>query len=344
MTSFPIDPLLPAVRQHFARAGRLVVQAEPGAGKTTRVPLALLDSDWLQGRKIIMLEPRRLAARSAARFMARSLGERVGATVGYRVRLDTRVGPDTRIEVVTEGVLTRLLQADPALESVGLVIFDEFHERSLQTDLGLALCLDSQTALREDLRLLVMSATLDGAAVSALLGDADVLSCAGRSYPVTTHYRPLRSDFSRQRRLFCSEVAAVVVKILGETRGSVLLFLPGAGEIRLVRSALQAADLPADVQLAPLMGQLDAAAQDKAIQPAENGQRKLVLATAIAETSLTIEGISVVIDAGLMRLSRFDPNTGLDRLITQPVSQAAATQRCGRAGRLAAGECFRLLP
>lgn len=342
MTSFPIDSLLPAVRQHLDRSNRLVLQAEPGAGKTTRVPLALLDSDWLQGRKIIMLEPRRLAARSAARFMAHSLGERVGATVGYRVRLDTRVGPDTRIEVVTEGVLTRLLQADPLLESVGLVIFDEFHERSLQTDLGLALCLDSQTALREDLRLLVMSATLDGAAVSALLDDADVLNCEGRSYPVTTHYRPLRSDFSRQRRSFCNEVATAALKILGETRGSVLLFLPGAGEIRQVQSALQAADLPSDVQLTPLMGQLGAAAQDKAIQPAKDGQRKLVLATAIAETSLTIEGISVVIDAGLMRLSRFDPNTGLDRLLTQSVSQAAATQRCGRAGRLAAGECFRL--
>jgi len=342
MVSFPVDSLLPAVRQHLARSNRLVLQAEPGAGKTTRVPLALLDSDWLQGRKIIMLEPRRLAARSAARFMARSLGERVGATVGYRVRLDTRVGPDTRIEVVTEGVLTRLLQADPALESVGLVVFDEFHERSLQTDMGLALCLDSQSALREDLRLLVMSATLDGAAVSGLLGDCDVLSCEGRSYPVTKHYRPLRNDFSRQRRNFCNEVAAVALKILGQTRGSVLLFLPGAGEIRQVQSALQTADLPADVQLAPLMGQLDAAAQDRAIQPAEDGQRKLVLATAIAETSLTIEGITVVIDAGLMRMSRFDPNTGLDRLITQPVSRAAATQRCGRAGRLAAGECFRL--
>ena len=342
MASFPIDSLLPAVRQHFARSNRLVLQAEPGAGKTTRVPLALLDSDWLKGRKIIMLEPRRLAARSAARYMARSLGERVGATVGYRVRLDTRVGPDTRIEVVTEGVLTRLLQADAALESAGLVIFDEFHERSLQTDLGLALCLDSQTALREDLRLLVMSATLDGTAVSALLDDADVLDCKGRSYPVTTYYRPLRTDFSRQRRSFCHEVAAVVLQILGETRGSVLLFLPGAGEIRQVQNALQTAGLPVDVQLAPLMGQLNAAAQDKAIQPAEDGRRKLVLATAIAETSLTIEGITVVIDAGLMRMSRFDPNTGLDRLITQPVSQSAAAQRCGRAGRLAAGECFRL--
>jgi ATP-dependent RNA helicase HrpB len=342
VAGFPVDSLLPAVRQSLSQSSRLVLQAEPGAGKTTRVPLALLECDWLQGRKIIMLEPRRLAARSAARYMARSLGERVGATVGYRVRLDTRVGPQTRIEVVTEGVLTRLLQADPALESAGMVIFDEFHERSLQTDLGLALCLDTQAVLREDLRLLVMSATLDSAAISALLGDAEVLGCKGRSYPVTTHYRPLRNDFSRQRRGFCSEVASVTLGILGETCGSVLLFLPGVGEIRQVQSALQAAGLPADVQLAPLMGQLDAAAQDKAIQPAETGQRKLVLATAIAETSLTIEGISVVVDAGLMRISRFDPNTGLDRLVTQPVSRAAATQRCGRAGRLAAGECFRL--
>ncbi len=342
MADLPIDVLLPAVREHLLKSTRLVLQAEPGAGKTTRVPLALLDCDWLQGRKILMLEPRRLAARTAARFMARTLGEAVGETVGYRVRLDSRAGPSTRIEVVTEGILTRMLQRDPALESVGLVIFDEFHERSLQADLGLALCLDSQSALREDLRLLVMSATLDGAAVSALLNNAKVLDCEGRSYPVLTHYRPLRNDYKKQRRNFCHEVAATTLQILNETQGSILLFLPGASEIRQVQSALQSAGLPADTQLTPLMGQLNTVAQDRAIQPANNGQRKLVLATAIAETSLTIEGINVVIDAGLMRLSRFDPNTGLDRLVTLSVSLASAVQRCGRAGRLAAGQCYRL--
>ena len=341
----PVDIVLPDLRHNLAvRHRNVVLQAPPGAGKTTRVPLALLNAGWLGDKKIVMLEPRRLAARAAARFMARSLGERVGETVGYRVRLDTRVGPSTRIEVVTEGVLTRLLQHDPALEAVGLVVFDEFHERSLQADLGLALCLDSQAALREDLRIVVMSATLDGAAVARLLGDAPILTSEGRSYPVNKRYRPTRAQFTRQRRAFAEDVLQTVLTVLREEVGSLLVFLPGVAEIRQLEAALKSAGPGDEFVLAPLHGQLDALAQDTAIQPASEGKRKLVLATAIAETSLTIEGIRVVVDTGLMRVQRFDPNSGLTRLVTLPVSQAAADQRCGRAGRLQAGVCYRLWP
>ncbi len=342
MHSLPIDQLLPDLRRTLTQECNAVLQAAPGAGKTTRVPLALLDAPWLQNRKIIMLEPRRLAARAAARFMAKSLGERVGETVGYRVHLDNRVGPATRVEVVTEGILARMLQQDPTLEAAGLVIFDEFHERSLAGDLGLALCLDSQSALREDLRLLLMSATLDGDAVAQLLGDAPLLSSAGRSFPVTQQYRPVRAHFARERRAFCHEVARQVLAALRDEEGSILVFLPGAGEIRQLQALLEAAPLDESVLLAPLYGQLSAQAQDAAIQPAAAGRRKVVLATAIAETSLTIEGIRVVIDAGLTRQLRFDPNTGLSQLVTVPVSQASAEQRCGRAGRLQAGVCYRL--
>lgn len=342
MRCLPIDALLPEIQQSLAGSPNLVLQAAPGAGKTTRVPLALLDGEWLAGRKIILLEPRRLAARAAARFMAASLGERVGETVGYRVRLDKRVGPRTRIEVVTEGMLSRLLQDDPALDGIGLVIFDEFHERSLPADLGLALCLDSQSALRDDLRLLVMSATLDGEAVAALMGGAPLLSSEGRSYPVEIRYRPTRSDYARQRHAFCEEVAALARRVAEREPGSLLVFLPGAAEIRQVHGALQAAGLPGDVLLAPLYGRLDPHEQDAAIRPAAGGRRKVVLATSIAETSLTIEGIRVVIDAGLARQLRFDPNTGLDRLVTLPVSRAGGEQRAGRAGRLEAGICYRL--
>ena len=343
-SSLPIDSVLPALRHSLAIHPNAVIQAPPGAGKTTRVPLALLDADWLGDKKIVMLEPRRLAARAAARFMARCLGEEIGDTVGYRIRLDTRVGKSTRIEVVTEGVLSRLLQDDPTLDAVGLVLFDEFHERSLQADLGLALCLDSQAGLREDLRLVAMSATLDGAAVARLLGDAPVLTSEGRSYPVDTRYRPIRTPFARQRRAFVEEVLQTVLTVLREETGSVLLFLPGVGEIRQLDTALRSAALADDVIIAPLHGQLDGLAQDAAIRPAPAGKRKLVLATAIAETSLTIDGIRVVIDAGLMRLQRFDANSGLTRLVTLPVSRAAADQRCGRAGRLQAGVCYRLWP
>jgi ATP-dependent helicase HrpB len=342
MQTLPIDPLLPELRRTLTHQCNAVLQAAPGAGKTTRVPLALLDAPWLQNRKIIMLEPRRLAARAAARYMAASLGERVGETVGYRVHLDNRVGPATRIEVVTEGILARMLQQDPTLEAAGLVIFDEFHERSLAGDLGLALCLDSQSVLREDLRLLLMSATLDGDALAQLLGGAPLLSSTGRSFPVTQLYRPVRAHFARERRAFCHEVARQVLAALRDEEGSILVFLPGVGEIRQLQTLLQAAPLDESVLLAPLYGQLSAWSQDAAIQPAAAGRRKVVLATAIAETSLTIEGIRVVIDAGLTRLLRFDPNTGLSRLVTVPVSQASAEQRCGRAGRLQAGACYRL--
>lgn len=338
----PIEPLLPKLCDTLATQNNVVLQAPPGAGKTTRVPLVLLHSEWLGSQKIIMLEPRRLAARAAARFMAHQLNEGLGQTVGYRMRHDSQVGPTTRIEVVTEGVLTRMLQQDPALEGVGVVIFDEFHERSLAADLGLALCLDVQSVLREDLRLLVMSATLASTAVATLLGGAPVLTSEGRSYPVTQQHRPVQAQHARDRRAFCHEVAQNVRQILDEETGSVLLFLPGAAEIRQVEAALQAAGLAADITLTPLYGQLDMATQDRAILPAAAGQRKVVLATAIAETSLTIEGIRIVIDAGLMRKQRFDPNTGLTRLVTLPVSQAAADQRCGRAGRLQAGVCYRL--
>ncbi len=335
MASLPIDSLLPEIRATLAEKTALVIQAPPGAGKTTRVPLALLDAPWLAGRKLIMLEPRRLAARAAAQYMGKLLGERVGESVGYRVRMDTRVGPRTRIKVVTEGVLTRLLQHDPALADYGLVIFDEFHERSLHADLSLALCLEARQALRPDLRLVVMSATLDAAPVARLLGDAPLLTTAGRSFPVTTRYLPparLRIEM---------HVANTLRHVLAEEPGSVLVFLPGSGEIRKV-AALLAGRMPADVELMPLYGDLPQAAQDAAIVPAEAGRRKLVLATSIAETSLTIEGVRVVVDAGLMRVPRFDAVSGMTRLLTVRVSRASADQRRGRAGRLEAGVCYRL--
>jgi ATP-dependent helicase HrpB len=342
MSSLPIDALLPDLRRTLADVPNAVLQAPPGAGKTTRVPLALLDADWLGDRKIVLLEPRRLAARSAARFMARSRAEAVGETIGYRVRMDSKVGSRTRVEVVTEGVLTRMLQRDPMLESVALVVFDEFHERSLQADLALALCLDVQSELRHDLRLLVMSATLDGAAVARLLGDAPVLTSHGQSYPVATRYRPVPVSFAREPRAFCAAVAQTVRVALQEHSGSLLVFLPGESEIRRVERALRDGPLAAGVIVAPLYGRLTAHAQDSAIRPAPAGRRKVVLATAIAETSLTIEGIRVVIDAGLARAPRFDPGSGLTRLDTLPVSSAAADQRRGRAGRLEAGACYRL--
>lgn len=342
--SFPVDELLPELTTTLAQDLNVVLQAPPGAGKTTRVPLALLQAEWLGTKKIIMLEPRRIAARAAARFMAARLGESVGQTVGYRVRLDSQIGPQTRIEVVTEGILTRMLQHDPALEDVGVVIFDEFHERNLNSDLGLALCLDAQQGLRDDLRLLVMSATLDGVAVARLLDDAPILTSEGRSFSVEHRYLPVKANFQRDRRGFLHELTCNILTAIKQEAGSVLVFLPGAGEIRQVYNALQASLVGNDIILAPLFGQLTPAEQDAAIQPAPAGKRKVVLATAIAETSLTIEGIRVVIDSGLMRTPRFDPNTGLTQLVTLSVSQASADQRCGRAGRLQEGVCYRLWP
>jgi ATP-dependent helicase HrpB len=338
--NLPIEAVLPQLQQALAGHVNAVLQAAPGAGKTTRVPLALLVAPWLRGRKILMLEPRRLAARTAAHYMAQSLGESVGQTVGYRIRFDSRVSAATRIEVVTEGVLTRMLQSDPALEGVGLVIFDEFHERSLHTDLGLALCLETQSALRDDLKLLLMSATMDGTAAATLLGDAPVIVSAGRSFPVTVHHWAPPARASRDQTL--QHVVSAVMRALDEETGSILVFLPGTGEIRRVEQWLQAQVSNAEVMIAPLYGELSIEAQEQAIRPAPVGKRKVVLATNIAETSLTIEGIRIVIDAGLARVPRFDPSSGLTRLETINVSQAAADQRCGRAGRLESGVCYRL--
>ncbi len=344
--SLPIDELLPQLVTTLNKSQSVVVQAPPGAGKTTRVPLALLESDWLGSKKIIMLEPRRIAARAAARFMAASLGERVGETVGYRVRLDNKTSSKTKIEVVTEGILARLLQDDPSLENYGVVIFDEFHERNLNSDLGLALCIDSQHGLREDLKIIVMSATLDGAAVSKLLFDAPIITSEGRSYPVVIRHQALINNFACERRAFLMEVTQNIINVLDKEHGSMLVFLPGASEIRQVTSALkeglQAAQVTNTILIAPLFGQLTAAQQDAAIQPASVGKRKIVLASAIAETSLTIEGIRIVIDSGLIRIPHFDPNTGMTQLVTLAVSQANADQRSGRAGRLQEGVCYRL--
>jgi ATP-dependent helicase HrpB len=332
----PIDSVLPRVVEVLRHGTAAVITAPPGSGKTTRVPLALLGEPWLGGRRIIMLEPRRLAARAAAAYMARLLGESVGETVGYRIRMDSRVSSRTRIEVVTEGVLTRMLQSDPALDGVGLVIFDEFHERSLHADLGLALTLQSRALLRPDLRMLVMSATLDSHAVAALLADAPVVAGEGRIHPVTTLFASSRVDGAIE-----GAVAAAVVRATREHDGDVLVFLPGTAEIRRTAERLQAA-LPPHTDVLPLYGDLPQDAQDRAIAPSAPGRRKIVLATSIAETSLTIEGVRVVVDSGLMRVPRFSPRTGMTRLVTSPVSKAAADQRRGRAGRVGPGTCYRL--
>jgi ATP-dependent helicase HrpB len=333
--SLPVDEALPRLKAVLAARNAAVLVAPPGAGKTTRVPLALLDAPWLGSRKIVMQEPRRLAARAAARRMAATLGEAVGETVGYRVRLDSRVGPRTRIEVVTDGLFLRMLQDDPALEGIGCVIFDELHERGLEIDLAFALVRESQAALREDLRVIAMSATLDAGPVAERLGGASLVESAGRMFPVATRYL----DRAARGRIE-DTTASAIRAALREEAGSALVFLPGAGEIRRVRERL--ADLGPDIDVAPLYGDLPAAAQDLAIAPAPAGRRKVVLATAIAETSLTIEGVRIVIDAGLMRVPRFSPRSGMTRLETVRVSQASADQRRGRAGRLEPGVCYRL--
>src|SRR5581483_863256 len=337
MDLLPIENSLPSLRRALGNGRNAILTAPPGAGKTTRVPLALLDEPWLQGRRIIMLEPRRLAVRAAAHFMAVTLGEAVGRTVGYRMRLDTMVGPTTRIEVVTEGILTRLLQHDPSLAEYGIVIFDEFHERSLHADLDLALCLETQRLLRPDLRLLVMSATLDCEKVADLLDHAPVIACEGRLFPVDTRYqdRPASGPLDQ-------EVVRIVQRALKQERGSLLVFLPGMAEIRRVERRLLESRLDSTVLIAPLHGDLPQEAQDQAVMPAAPGTRKIVLATSIAETSLTIDGIRIVIDAGFLRTPRFDPRTGLTRLETIRVTQDSAEQRRGRAGRLEPGVCYRL--
>lgn len=340
MNPLPIDAVLPALREALSLRHEAVLEAPPGAGKTTRVPLALLDEPWLAGQRILMLEPRRLAARAAAERLAAELGEAVGETVGYRIRLDSRVGPRTRIEVVTEGILTRRLQDDPALEGVGLVIFDEFHERSLDADLALALTLNGRALLRDTpLRVLPMSATLEGERLAALLDDAPVVCSEGRMYPVEIHWgRPYQPGERIEPR-----VLQTVLQALDEEGGSLLVFLPGQAEIRRLHEQLsEALGERADILLCPLHGELELAAQRAAIEPAPGGKRKVVLATNIAETSLTIDGVRVVIDAGLARVPRFDPGSGMTRLDTQRISRASATQRAGRAGRMEPGVCYRL--
>ncbi|SMH45723.1 ATP-dependent helicase HrpB [Maritimibacter sp. HL-12] len=334
MTPLPIDHVLPDLRAALAEAGRAVLVAPPGAGKTTRVPLALLDR--VEGR-IVMLEPRRLAARAAAERMAETLGEPVGQTVGYRIRGEAKVSKSTRVEVVTEGILTRMLQSDPALQGIGAVIFDEFHERSLNADLGLALAWEAREALRDDLVLVVMSATLDAEPVAELLGGAPVVVSEGRAFPVETRW--LDAPLPATAR-FEAPVADLVLRAVAETNGGVLVFLPGEGEIRRVEAALSGR-LPPDCRIRPLFGALDMAAQRAAIRPEPEG-RKVVLATAIAETSLTIEDIRVVVDGGRARRARVDPGSGMSRLVTERVSKAEAAQRRGRAGRVAEGTCYRM--
>lgn len=333
----PIHAVLEPLKAVLAAGNTAVLAAPPGAGKTTVVPLALLDQPWLGGGRILVLEPRRIAARAAADRMASTLGETAGGTVGYRTRLQSRIGPQTRIEVITEGVFTRMILDDPGLEGVGAVLFDEFHERSLDADLGLALARETQGVLREDLRLLVMSATLDVAGVSRLLNGAPVIEAEGRAYPVETRYLG-RNPAER----FDEAMARACLTALGEETGSVLAFLPGQGEIhRVARLVHERLRLP-NVDVVPLYGGLDRAEQDRAIEPAAAGRRKLVLATSVAETSLTINGVRVVLDGGLSRVPRFEPSSGLTRLATVRVSRSSAEQRRGRAGRTEPGVCYRL--
>ena len=336
-TRLPIDDVLPDLLDALSQHASTVLVAPPGAGKTTRVPLALLEAPWRKEGKILVLEPRRLAARGAASRMAASLKEPLGERVGYRVRLGSKISARTRIELVTEGIFTRMILDDPALQGIAAVLFDEFHERSLDADLGLALALESQAALRPDLRLLVMSATLDGARIAARLGSCPVIESEGRAYPVDTRYRP-RDPAKRIE----DNVVEAVRAALGEESGSLLVFLPGQGEIKRVAERLSERITDPAIEIAPLYGAMDAAAQDKAVSPTRDGRRKIVLATSIAETSLTIEGVRIVIDSGLSRVPRYEPDLGLTRLETRRVSRASADQRRGRAGRTEPGVCYRL--
>jgi ATP-dependent helicase HrpB len=335
---FPITPLLPDIRTSLASQPRLVLEAPPGAGKTTQVPLALRDELWLEGRKIVMLEPRRIAARAAAQFMAQQLGEPVGQTVGYRIRFESKVSAATRIEVVTEGILTRLIQDDPELAGIGAILFDEFHERHLASDLGAALALDIQATLRPDLRIVVMSATLDGERIAPWL-EAPRISSPGRSFPVRIEYPPARTQESVEHHL-----ARVVRQALDENPGDVLAFLPGRREIARVQNVLTQTLQQDDVGVVALHGELSLAEQHLALAPAEEGMRRVVLATNVAESSITLPGIRAVVDAGLAREPRFDPNSGFTRLETVAISQASADQRAGRAGRVAEGTAYRLWP
>lgn len=334
----PIEPILPAIADALVHGRSLVVQAPPGAGKTTTVPLALLDAEWLHGQSIVVLEPRRLATRAAAFRLAELHGGAVGETVGYRMRGDSRTSRRTRIEVVTEGILTRRLQTDPTLDGVGLLIFDEFHERSIDADLGLALALRTRALLRDDLRIVAMSATLDGAAVARVLGDAPIITSEGRAFPVETRYIAPRPNTRPE-----TTVLIAIDRALKDDDGDILVFLPGAAEISRVASVLEQR-VSSDVVINALFGALSQQQQDAAIRPDPRGRRKIVLATSIAETSLTIEGIRVVVDSGWSRRPRFSPATGMTRLETTRVSLASADQRRGRAGRVAPGVCYRCWP
>jgi ATP-dependent helicase HrpB len=336
--AFPIAELLPRIRDSLVVHPRLVLEAPPGAGKTTQVPIALLDAPWLAGRKIVMLEPRRVAARAAAQFMAQQLGETVGETVGYRIRFENKVSARTRIEVVTEGILTRMIQDDPTLEGIGALLFDEFHERHLSADLGLALALDVQAQVRPDLRIVLMSATLDGEKLAAFL-DAPRLSSHGRSYPVTVAHFPARRD-----EQVVSQVRRAVEHALAHHPGDVLVFLPGQREIAQAQNALAASAAPPEVAVLALHGELPLEQQTAALTPDALGRRRIVLATNVAESSVTLSGVRVVIDAGLAREPRYDPNSGFSRLETVAISQASADQRAGRAGRVAEGYAYRLWP
>ena len=336
-TPLPIDAVLDDLARTLEDHNVAVLVAPPGAGKTTRVPLALLDAPWARDTKIIVLEPRRIAARASAERMAHTLGERVGETVGYRVRFGSKISRATRIEVVTEGIFSRQILDDPELNGIAAVLFDEFHERSLDADLGLALARDAQTGLREDLRILVMSATLDGARVAKLLGDAPVVASEGRAFPVETRYVGRKADAPVERQM-----ADAILTALRADPGSVLAFLPGAAEIRRTQNLLDERVHDASTEIVPLFGALDASVQDRAIAPAPKGHRKVVLATSIAETSLTIEGVRIVVDSGLARVPRYEPDIGLTRLETVRASRAAVDQRRGRAGRIEPGVCYRL--
>lgn len=336
-TPLPIDAVLDDLSRTLEANNAAVLVAPPGAGKTTRVPLALLDAPWARAKKIIVLEPRRIAARASADRMAKSLGERAGETVGYRVRFGSKISRATRIEVVTEGIFTRQILDDPELSGVAAILFDEFHERSLDADMGLALARDAQLGLREDLRILVMSATLDGARVAKLLGEAPVVASEGRAYPVETRYLGRKADAPIERQM-----ADAIASALRADSGSVLAFLPGAAEIRRTQNFLAERVQDASIEIVPLFGALDAAVQDRAISPAPKGMRKVVLATSIAETSLTIEGVRIVVDSGLARVPRYEPDIGLTRLETVRAARAAVDQRRGRAGRTEPGVCYRL--
>jgi len=340
MSKLPIHNVLPDLLTALSTNPQCILQAPPGAGKTTAVPIALLDVDWLQGRKILMLEPRRLAARSSAARMADLLGEQLGQSVGYQVKGDRCTSAQTKILVVTEGILTRKLQSDPELDDIAIVIFDEFHERSLHADLSLAFCLQSQSALREDLKLLIMSATLNTQAISTLLGGAPIVQSQGRSFPVENIFWPAQKPKPEIYNI-STLIAHLLQQVLQEEDGNILAFLPGVGEIKKLATELRKQGHQ-DLIIAPLYGNLSKQQQDQAIAAPPEGQRKVVIATNIAETSITIDGITVVIDSGLMRESQFTPNSGMNQLVTRLVSKDSAEQRSGRAGRLSPGKCYRL--